>query len=169
MRMIRFCGFRLPRGFRFSHGSLIQRLAVTALAVLVLAFTGCKSNNSGPGSGSGMMPPDPTAIINGTRDKLTPFRFNLTTDPASPTYTSPFMLKVHVIDSADHPADGVTLTADVSMIGMQEVQHVTFSGTGDGDYEGQVNVDMAGTWDVDLTATRDGKTRQQKMNIEVGG
>lgn len=154
---------------RISQVVRIQSFSIATLTVLLLISAGCKSNNSGSDSSSSMMPPDPTAIINNTRDKLTPFRFNLTTDPASPRYTSPITLKVHVIDAADHPADGVTLNADVSMIGMPQAQHVTFSGTGGGDYEGQVNLDMAGTWDVDLTATRDGKTRQQKLNIEVGG
>jgi hypothetical protein len=31
-----------------------------------------------------------------------------------------------------------------------------------------VNLEMAGSWDVDLTATKDGKSRQQKLSIEVG-
>ena len=48
-------------------------------------------------------------------------------------------------------------------------QHLTLDGKGDGDYEGQMNLEMAGSWDVDLTATKDGKSRQQRLNIEVGG
>lgn len=77
------------------------------------------------------------------------------------------MLKVHVIDAANQPADGVTLDADVSMGGMS--QHLTLSGTGGGDYETQMNLEMAGSWDVDLTATKDGKSRQQRLSIDVGG
>ena len=65
-------------------------------------------------------PLNPAAIINSTRDQLTPFRFTLTTDPASPSFNSPFVLKVHVIDAADQPADGVELKADVSMSGMDQ-------------------------------------------------
>ena len=104
------------------------------------------------------------------RDQLTPFRFTLATDPASPSYNAPILLKVHVIDAANQPADGVTVHADVSMSGMdQGAQHLTLSGKGGGDYEGQVKLEMAGSWDVDLTATRDGKSRQQKLSIEVGG
>jgi hypothetical protein len=72
-----------------------------------------------------------------------------------------------VIDSADQPADGVTLTADFSMSGM--TQHITLEGKGGGDYEGRVNLEMAGSWDVDLTATRDEKRREQRLSIEVGG
>ncbi len=116
------------------------------------------------------LPPAPMAIINGTRDRLTPFRFTLATDPASPSSTSPVLLKVHVIDAANQPADGVELKADVSMSGMDHgSQHVTLTGKGDGNYEAQINLEMAGSWDVDLTANKDGKSRQQKLSIEVGG
>jgi nitrogen fixation protein FixH len=115
------------------------------------------------------MPPSPAAIINNAREQLAPFRFTLATDPASPGDNSPILLKVHVIDAANQPADGVTLKADVSMSGMDEgAQHLTLSGKGGGDYEATVNLEMAGSWDVDLTATRDGKSRQQRFSIEVG-
>jgi nitrogen fixation protein FixH len=116
------------------------------------------------------MPPSPIAIINNTRDQLTPFRFTFATDPTSPSYNGPILLKVHVIDAANQPADGVMLKADVTMSGMDHgAQHLTLSGKGNGDYEGQVNLEMAGSWDVDLTATKDGKSRQQKLSVEVGG
>jgi hypothetical protein len=115
------------------------------------------------------LPPDPTTIINGTRDRLTPFRFTLATDPASPNFNAPIVLKVHVIDAANQPADGVELKADVSMSGMdQGAQHLVLSGRGNGDYDGRLNLEMGGSWDVDLTATKDGKSRQQKLSIEVG-
>jgi hypothetical protein len=139
----------------------LRTLALFAVAALVLTSAGCKSN---------ALPPSPSSLINGTRDRLTPFRFALTTDPSSPHASGPILLKVHVIDGAGQPADGVTLKADVSMSGMDHGdQHLVLDGRGDGDYDGQVNLEMAGSWDVDLTATKDGKTRQQKLSIEVGG
>jgi hypothetical protein len=141
----------------------LHTVAIAAVAMLIFGLAGCKSESSS-------MPPNPTAIINNARDQLTPFRFTLATDPASPKYNGPILLKVHVIDAASQPADGVTLKADVAMSGMDHgAQHLTLSGKGNGDYEGQVNLEMAGSWDVDLTATRDGKSRQQKLSIEVGG
>jgi hypothetical protein len=139
----------------------VRTLTVTAIAALTLACTGCKSES---------LPPNPSTLINNTRDRLTPFRFTLATDPVSPNYNAPFMLKVHVIDGANQPADGVTIKADVTMSGMDHgAQHLTLSGSGNGDYEGQVNLDMAGGWDVDLTATKDDKSREQKFSIQVGG
>jgi hypothetical protein len=137
----------------------LRTLAVAAVAVLTLACAGCKSSD---------LPPSPASLINGTRDRLTPFRFTLTTDPTSPHASGPILLKVHVIDAAGQPATGVTVKADVTMSGMEHGAHVTLDDRGGGDYDGQVNLEMAGSWDVDLTASRDGKTRQQKLNIEVG-
>jgi hypothetical protein len=147
----------------------LRTFAIAIVAALTLASSGCKPSST-PASAPSGMPPNPTTIINNARDQLTPFRFTLATDPASPRYSGPILLKVHVIDAANQPADGVTLKADVSMSGMdQGAQHLTLVGKGSGDYEGMVNLDMAGSWDVDLTATRDGKSRQQKLSIEVGG
>lgn len=140
----------------------VHTFLIAAVAVLTVSFAGCKSEP--------FLPPNPARVINNARDQLTPFRFTLATDPASPSYNAPILLKVHVIDAANQPADGVTVNADVSMSGMEHgAQHLTLSGKGGGDYEGTVNLEMAGSWDVDLTATRDGKSRQQKLSIEVGG
>jgi YtkA-like len=142
---------RLP-----SHSAL----ALFTVALLTLVSSGCKS-------GDVVLPPSPTTLINGTRDRLNPFRFTLATDPASANFNGPITIKVHVIDATGQPADGVTVEANVSMSGM--AQHVTLDGKGGGDYEGDVKLEMAGSWDVDLTATRDGKSGKQRLSIEVGG
>jgi hypothetical protein len=140
----------------------VHTFTIAALVVLTIFHTGCKSEP--------VLPPNPTTVINNVRDQLTPFRFTLATVPASPNYKDPILLKVHVIDAANQPADGVTVSADVSMSGMdQGAQHLTLSGKGGGDYEGSLSLEMAGSWDVDLKATKDGKSRQQKLSIEVGG
>ena len=139
--------------------------AISAAVVLslsgVLLVSGCKSENT--------LPPPPASVINNTRDRLNPFRCTLATEPSAPTFNDQILLKVHVIDAASQPADGVELNADVSMPGMNGSQHVTFSGMGGGDYEGAVEVEMAGSWDVELSATRDGKSSKQRFTIEVGG
>jgi hypothetical protein len=139
------------------------RLLVVIAAIAGLMCFGISKYKPAPAD----LPPNPADIINGTRDKLTPFRFNMTTDPASPNYNNSIVVKVHVIDSANQPADGVTLTADFSMGGM--AQQVVLEGKGGGEYEGRVNLEQAGNWDVDLTATKDEKRRQQRLNLEVGG
>lgn len=154
---------RLP-SFAVKHsalkGSAFTLALLFAAGVIAVFAAGCNSENT---------PPPPASLINSTRDRLNPFRFTLTTDPTPPTANHSTLLKVHVIDAADQPADGVDLQADLSMPGMGGAQHVTLSGRGNGNYEGEVTLEMAGSWDVDLTASKDGKTKKQKLDIEVGG
>lgn len=138
-------------------------LALFTVALLTMVSSGCKSEEAN-------LPPSPSTLINGTRDRLNPFRFTLATDPASPNFNGPITIKVHVIDAANQPTDGVNVQADVSMSGMdQGAQHLTLDDRGGGDYAGDVKLDMAGSWDVDLTASKDGKSGKQRLSIEVGG
>ena len=130
-----------------------------AIALFMITCAGCKSSD---------LPPSPASLINGTRDRLNPFRMTLSTDPTNPRAGS-VLLKVHVIDAANQPAEGVTLKADVSMAGMGSgAQHLTLDGRGNGDYEGQVTLEMPGAWDVDLTATKDDKSKQLRLIVDVG-
>ena len=141
----------------------LAALTLFAVALLALVSSGCKSEEAA-------LPPSPTSLINGTRDRLNPFRFTLATDPASPNFNGPITIKVHVIDATGQPADGVTVQADVSMSGMdQGAQHLNLDGQGSGDYEADVKLEMAGSWDVDLTATQGDKSGKQRLSIEVGG
>jgi hypothetical protein len=141
----------------------LAALSLLTVALLTMVSSGCKSEEAA-------LPPSPSTLINGTRDRLNPFRFTLTTDPATPNFNGPITIKVHVIDATSQPADGVTVQADVSMSGMdQGAQHLTLDGKGGGDYEGNVKLEMAGSWDVDLTATRDDKSGKQRLSMEVGG
>ena len=104
----------------------VSVFTLAAVAVLTLSFAGCKSEPT--------RPPNPVTVIDNVRDQLTPFRFTLATDPASPNYNAPILLKVHIIDAANQPADGVTVKVDVSMSGMDHgAQHLTLSGKGSGD------------------------------------
>ena len=134
--------------------------AAIAISLIVPVF-GCKSENT--------LPPSPASLINGTRDRLNPFRFTFATEPGAPSVNGRITLKVHVIDAANQPADGVQVNADVSMLGAGGSHHVELSGQGNGDYEGEVDLETAGSWDVDLSATRDDKSSKQRFAIDVGG
>jgi len=114
--------------------------------------------------------PDPTALILNLRNQVTPLRFTLGTDPEAPNCDTPITLKVHVIDAAGRPADGLIIEADAAINGTGHgAQHVTLHGKGHGNYEGKMKLETAGSWDVDLTATKDMKTSRQRLSIEVGG
>ena len=143
----------------------LKPTAISAAIALSITFLfptlGCKSENT--------LPPAPASVINRTRDRLNPFRFNFATEPSAPNFNDRITLKVHVIDAANQPADGVEVNADLSTLGMNGSHHVALSGVGNGDYEGEVDLEMAGSWDVDLSATRDDKSSKQRVILEVGG
>ena len=146
---------------RIQSSAISTALPAILLLGAVLLTSGCKSENT--------LPPAPASLINNTRDRLNPFRFTLATEPSTPNFNNPITLKVHVIDAAGQPADGVAVDGELSMSGMNGSQHVALSGVGGGDYQGEVKLEMAGSWDVDLSATREGKSSKQRMAIEVGG
>jgi nitrogen fixation protein FixH len=140
-----------------------MRFCVLVIAAVVVLTCVAIGHNSGL-----LFLSDPTAFILRMRDQVSPFRFALTTDPEPPDCSAPVKLKVHVTDSSSKPADGLFLEADVSMANMDHgAQHVTLRGKGNGDYEGRLNLEMAGSWNVDLTATKGNTRTRQRLSIEV--
>jgi hypothetical protein len=142
-----------------------MRLRILAIAIVAaLAYFAIERKTALPA------PPDSTAFITGLRDQVSPFSFTLITDPDPPSSDLPIVLRVHVTDAAGQPANGLTVEASVSMSGTDRgVQHTILHDKGNGVYEGRVNLELAGTWDVDLTATKDDKRGRQRLTIEVGG
>jgi hypothetical protein len=112
--------------------------------------------------------PDSGALITGIRDQVSPFRFALTTDPEPPGYGSPVALRVKISDAAGQPLDGVSAEANFSVIGADHgAQHVILHRKGRGVYEGTANLEMAGSWTVDLMAEKDGKRGRERLTLEV--
>jgi hypothetical protein len=115
-------------------------------------------------------PPTPAALVMSLRNQLSPFRFTLATDPEPPECDTPTILRVHASDAAGQPASGLIIEADVYMSSIDHTaQHVTLRGKGNGNYEGRVEMERAGIWNVDLTASKDGKLNRQRLSIEVTG
>jgi hypothetical protein len=138
----------------------IPVLAVAAAVVLIAGSLGCKDS----------LPPSPSSLINGTRERLVPFRFTLATEPSNPHPEGPTRLLVHVIDGSGNPVTGATVIATVTTgSNSSTLRQVTLDDMGKGDYQGDVNLETPGIWDIDLQATREGKVRQQRFSIMVGG
>jgi nitrogen fixation protein FixH len=112
--------------------------------------------------------PDPTAMILSMRNQVPTYRFTLATDPEPAVSGEPIRLRVQVVDTDGKPADGLTVEADVSLTGLNGSKHVAFRRKGNGAYEGKLEVDTTGTWNVDLTATKNGKSSRQRLDIDVG-
>ena len=141
-----------------------MRLRIVAVAaVAVLAFYAVRHKAELPA------PPDPTALILSMRNQVQPFRFSLGTEPEQPHCDAPLTLRVHVVDAAGQPVDGLKIEANVLMIGTDHgSQQLTLHSKGRGNYEGRVTLEMAGSWDVDLIGTKDGKRVRERLSIEVG-
>ena len=141
----------------------LRLLSAAPAVLLVLALAGCTGGDS-------VLPPSPTAIINQTRDRLNPFRFTLKTDPAEPSASGYFTLYVHVVDAEGNPAEGVNLQAQVSIGGIGEgPQHITFDDRGAGDYQASLDLNMPGSYSVNVIADKDGKHKEQRFYVDVGG
>jgi hypothetical protein len=111
---------------------------------------------------------NPSALITGMRNQSSPLRFTLSTDPEPPSYDEPIHLRVHVTDNTNQPADGLILESNLSMNGMSYgAQSVSLRGVGNGNYLGTVNLEMPGSWYVDLIATKHGEQHRERFNIEV--
>lgn len=135
----------------------LQFVAVAALALICCA--GCKDSE---------LPPNPARLIQGSRSKLIPFRFALTTDPQYPHAEGSTRLQLHVTDGNGVAVAGASIQADVSMPGAG-FQHATFEDRGGGNYDADVELNSVGTWDVDVTASQGETSRQERLTLEVGG
>jgi hypothetical protein len=141
----------------------LRLLSAALVALLVLTLAGCSKDDT-------VTLPGPASIINGTRDRLNPFRFTLTTDPASPSASGYFTVRVHVIDAEGNPAEGINLQGDVSIGGIGEgPQHISFDDRGAGDYEAELDLNIPGSYSMNVTADKDGKHKEQRFYIDVGG
>lgn len=141
----------------------LRLLYFALVGLLILTLAGCSDKDT-------VMPPGPASIINRTRDRLNPFRFTLTTDPASPSASGYFTVRVHVIDAEGAPAEGVNVQGDISIGGLGENgQHIDFYDRGAGDYDAELDLSMPGSWTLNVTAERDGKRKEQRFYIDVGG
>jgi hypothetical protein len=140
------------------------RLRVVAIAAVAgLTYFATEHRSELPAA------PDPGALILNLRNQFTPFRFTVGTYPESPNCDTPITLKVHVIDAAGYPVDGLIVEAAASVTGVDHgAQYVTLRGKGHGNYEGRIKLELAGSWQVDLTGTTAFKTSRQRFSIDVG-
>jgi hypothetical protein len=112
--------------------------------------------------------PDPTTLIINARNHVQPFHYALSTNPDDPSCDRPIILMVHATDTSGQPIDGLNIEANVSLaLADRTVQTVKLRSRGHGNYEGRVNLEMAGTWDVDLAGEKDGNRARQRLSVDV--
>jgi hypothetical protein len=141
-----------------------MRLRLPAIAaVAVLSYLAIEHRHELPAL------PDPTSLLLSIRNEVPPYRFTLATEPEAPACDAPITLRVHVVNPQGQPLDNLEVEAGLSVPGTDhESQHLTLRRKGKGDYEGKVQLEVAGSWNVDLMATKDGEARRQRLSLEVG-
>ncbi|MCO6453652.1 MAG: FixH family protein [Caldilineales bacterium] len=97
-------------------------------------------------------------------------RVSLTVEP-DPPVVGPAILHVRVVDQADKPLTGASISAkaDMSHAGMQPVLGESTE-AGDGDYTIPIEWTMGGDWFVTLDITlADGSSLSRRFDLSVGG
>lgn len=135
------------------------RLCTTSAAILLLLLPVLSCRDAEP---------NPTVLLDAIRARLTPFHFSLATDPATPIAAAPLTLLVHVTDAASQPAAGLHVSAELSMLGSAHMVQVELDDRGAGDYAAEVRLEAPGSWNVDLTASGEGKSARHRFPLLVG-
>jgi hypothetical protein len=136
---------------------------LAAAAVVALAFYATGHKIAVPAL------PSPTTLILNMRSEVQPFHFSLGTEPEPPRCGAPITLRVHVSDAAGQAVDGLKIEVNASMHGTDhEARQLTLRNKGQGNYEGRVTLEAAGSWDLDLVATKDGRRARERISVEVG-
>jgi hypothetical protein len=139
----------------------LRIIAVAAVAALAFYATGHRIAVPAP--------PNPTTLILNMRSQAQPLRFSLGTEPEPPRCGAPITLRVQVSDAAGQAVDGLKIEVNASMSGADhEARQITLRGKGQGNYEGRVTLEAAGSWDLDLVATKDGRRARERISVEVG-
>jgi nitrogen fixation protein FixH len=96
-------------------------------------------------------------------------RFSLRTLPEPPIRRRVTILKLHAVDADGQPADGLTVEVDANARDGEErkTSHATLHAKGHGNYVGEITFEEVGSWDVDVTATKDDNSVRQRLEIQV--
>lgn len=98
-------------------------------------------------------------------------RFTLRSLPDLPIRNRVTTLKVHAVDANGDPADGLTIeiyAANREEGGERRTCQTSLHAKGHGNYVGEISFEEAGTWDIDVAATKDDLNQvRQRMEIQV--
>lgn len=146
--------------------------AVLVLAVLVVG--GCSGSVPSLGgdtthSGGGAAPQGAVASPDLTKKTVAGISFELSTNPATPSYKSPIELVVKLTkaDGAALANAKVKATADMTAHAMNPVT-IDLAPAGDGTYKGKAKLDMSGDWRIRVEGTVDGQPHTAEFRVTVG-
>ena len=139
----------------------MRKACVVALAVAVLTLGACKTKSELKPSGQG----EARAAAEATQSA---FQMTLTTDPSELKDDKQFTLRVKVVDQAGKPVPDATLRGELIMKTMDMGKNeFDFAAKGDGTYETSARPDMAGPWEIKVTAKRGADLGEKTFDLVV--
>ena len=137
--------------------------ACCLLAFALIFVAGCKKKESTPPK-----PREKSAII-ATKDAPgSAFIMSLTMDPAQPKFGRKTNFRVTVKQSLGTPVDGAQVEVSLVMPLMDMGKNqFALKPVGNGEYAGTGEFNMAGEWEVVVTASAQGKTGKTTFNVNV--
>jgi nitrogen fixation protein FixH len=127
------------------------------ITVLALIIAGCHKQNS-----------EPAAHASANNPATSSWKLALAMVPDPPLSDRPIIFHLRVTDMAGKPITGAHVTAALIMPLMDMGKNeVAFIDKGEGNYEGPGKFNMAGPWNVLVTASVQGKSGQQTFAVSV--
>jgi hypothetical protein len=147
----------------FSEEPAFSRTTVISTAVALLFAAGCKKKESSP-----PVPREKSAIISTQEAPGSAFLMSLAMEPAQPKFGRKTNFRVAVKRTLGRPVDGAQVEASLAMPLMDMGKNqFPLTPAGNGQYTGTGEFNMAGEWEVTVTAKEDGKTGKTTFNVNV--
>jgi nitrogen fixation protein FixH len=139
----------------------MRRVLTFSLVVAVMALGACKTKSELKATGQG----EARAAAEATQSA---FQMTLTTDPAEVKDDKKFTLRVKVLDQAGKPVPDATLHGALIMKTMDMGKNeFDFAAKGDGTYEASARPDMAGPWEIKVSAKRGADVGEKTFELVV--
>ncbi len=142
-----------------------RRIGALGLLACLFATAGCKGQSS-----NAHRKPSPTsgAILQVQEMPGSAFIMDLNTQPSQPKFGSKTTFRVKITDHGGAPISGAQVQARLVMPLMDMGKNqFPLKEVGGGKYQGSGEFTMAGEWEVNITATEDGKTGTYRFNVAV--
>jgi hypothetical protein len=152
----------IRRGFSPEEPASYKPAAILVTFTL-LFFTACKKKESPP-----PLPRQKSAIISTQEAPGSAFMMSLTMDPAQPKFGSKTNFRVTVEQTLGRAVDGAQVEASLVMPLMDMGKNqFPLKPAGGAQYSGTGEFNMAGEWEVIVTASENGKTGKTTFNVNV--
>ena len=133
------------------------------LSFTLLLCAGCKKKESPP-----PVPREKSAIISTQDAPGSPFMMSLVMDPAQPRFGRKTNFRVTLKETPGKALEGGRVEASLVMPLMDMGKNqFTLNPAGNGEYQGTGEFNMAGEWEVVVTASAHGKTGKTTFNVNV--